>query len=547
MAARLHDLPDDIEALKAALLAERDRRILAEANVAAVTAKASADQALIAHLKLQIEKLKREIYGPRSERTARLLDQLELQLEELESSATEDEIAAEKATAKTTNLAPFTRKRPSRQPFPEHLPRERVIVPGPTSCACCGGMRLSKLGEDITETLEVIPRQWKVIQHVREKFTCRDCESIGQAPAPFHVTPRGWAGPNLLAMIMFEKFSQHQPLNRQAERYAREGMPLSLSTLADQVGACCSILRPIHDRLEAHVLCAERLHGDDTTVPVLSKGKTDTGRAWVYVRDDRPFGGQAPPAAVFYYSRDRSGEHPQRHLATFVGILQADAYGGYGKLYKTDRSPGPVLEAACWAHGRRQFFALADIATGARRKTQGKTPAVISPIALEAVRRIDALFEIERAINGLDADRRLTARQTQSAPLVAELEDWMRQERAKLSRHAEVAKAMDYMLKRWEAFTRFLFDGRICITNNAAERALRGIALGRKAWLFAGSDRGGERAAIMYGLIVTAKLNDVDPQAWLADVLKRLPDHPTRRIDELLPWNWTASQLAQAA
>jgi transposase len=538
MGAGLHDLPDDIEALKAALLAERDRRIVAEADVATARAKASDDWALIAHLKLQIEKLKREIYGPRSERTARLLDQLELQLEELESSATEDELAAERAAAKTTRVAAFSRKPPSRKPLPEHLPRERVIVPGPTSCACCGGMRLSKLGEDITETLEVIPRQWKVIQHVREKFTCRDCEKISQAPAPFHVTPRGFAGPNLLAMILFEKFGQHQPLNRQAERYAREGVPLSLSTLADQVGACCSSLRPLHDRLEAHVLSAERLHGDDTTVPVLAKGKTDTGRAWVYVRDDRPFGGRAPPAAVFYYSRDRRGEHPQRHLASFAGILQADAYSGFGKLYEANRSPGLILEAGCWAHGRRQFFVLADIAASARRKAEGKKPAVISPIALEAVRRIDALFEIERAINGLDADRRLAARQTHSALLVAELEAWMRHERAKLSRHAEVAKAMDYMLKRWEAFTRFLSDGRICITNNAAERALRGIALGRKSWLFAGSDRGGERAAIMYGLIVTAKLNDVDPQAWLADVLARIAEHPASKLDELMPWNW---------
>ena len=265
-------LPDDIEALKAALVAAR-------AEVAAARARRSDDQALIAHLKLQIDKLNRDRYGPHSERTARLLDQMELQLEELEASATEDELAAEMAAAKTTTVAAFTRKRPSRKPFPEHLPRERVVVPGPTSCACCGGTRLSKLGEDVTETLEVIPRQWKVIQHVREKFSCRDCETISQAPAPFHVIPRGWAGPSLLAMIVFEKFGQHQPLNRQAERYAREGVPFSLSTLADQVGACTAVLRPIFERIEAHVLAAERLHGDDTTVPVLAKGKTDTADA----------------------------------------------------------------------------------------------------------------------------------------------------------------------------------------------------------------------------------------------------------------------------
>jgi transposase len=540
-------LPDDIAALKAALAAERAERIAAQALAAAAQAKLSYDQALIAHLKLQIEKLRRELYGQRSERSVRLLDQMELQLEELEAAATEDELLAEMAAAKTTSVATFTRKRPARKPFPEHLPRERVIVPGPTSCACCGGTRLSKLGEDVTETLEVIPRQWKVIQHVREKFSCRDCETIAQAPAPFHVIPRGWAGPSLLAMILFEKFGQHQPLNRQAERYAREGVPLSLSTLADQVGAGCVVLDPIFKRLEAHVLAAERLHGDDTTVPVMAKGKTDTARSWVYVRDDRPFGGPAPPAAVFYYSRDRSGKHPQGHLAPYAGILQADAYGGYGKLYEPGRRPGPVIEAACWSHARRKFFVLADIAASAQRKAQGNTPAVISPIALEAVQRIDALFDIERTINGLSADQRKATRQEHSAPLVASLEAWMRQERAKLSRHAEVAKTMDYMLKRWEAFVRFLDDGRICLTNNAAERVLRGIALGRKAWLFAGSDRGGQRAAIMYSLIVTAKLNDIDPQAWLADVLARIAEHPAHKIDELMPWNWQPLKAPEPA
>jgi transposase len=538
-------LPDDINALKAALIAARAHAASVESELAAARARLSDDQALIAHLKLQIAKLTRDRFGPRSERTARLLDQLELQLEELEASATEDELAAEIAAARTTSVVAFTRRRPSRKPFPEHLPRERVIVPGPTSCACCGGTRLSKLGEDITETIEVVPRQWKVIQYVREKFSCRDCEAIAQAPAPFHVIPRGWAGPSLLAMILFEKFGQHQPLNRQAERYAREGVELSLSTLADQVGTCCSVLHPLFRRMEAHVLAAERLHGDDTTVPVLARGKTDTGRCWVYVRDDQPFGGKDPPAAVFYYSRDRGGEHPQAHLATYAGILQADAYGGYGKLYAAERRPGPIVEALCWSHARRKFFELADIAAAARRKAKGKS-AAISPLAVEAVQRIDALFEIERGINGRSAEERLAARQELSAPLVADLEAWMRAERAKLSRHAEVAGAMDYVLKRWDAFTRFLGDGRICLSNNAAERALRGIALGRRSWLFAGSDRGGRRAAIMFSLIVTAKLNDVDPQAWLADVLARIAGHPAHRIDDLLPWNWRA-RPAQAS
>ncbi len=536
----------DIEALRAALAVAEARADEAEARAARMVAEASNAEAIIAALKLMIEKLRRELYGQRSERKARLLDQLELKLEELEANATEDEIAAEQAAAKTSTVKAFTRRRPSRKPFPEHLPRERVVVPAPEVCGCCGSDRLRKLGEDVTETLEVIPRQWKVIQTVREKFTCRDCEKISQAPAPFHVTPRGWAGPSLLAMILFEKYGQHIPLNRQSERYAREGVALSLSTLADQVGVCAFVLRPLTELIAAHVLAGERIHGDDTTVPVLAKVKADTARAWVYVRDDVPFGGPDPPAALFYYARDRSGVHPEKHLSGFTGILQADAYAGYNRLFKPDRSPGPVTEALCWAHARRKFFVLADIAAAAKRRAKsGKHGAIISPLAFEAVKRIDALFDIEREINGMSAQERLAVRAERSAPVLAELEAWMREERARLSRHAPVAKAMDYLLKRWPGFTRFLNDGRICLTNNAAERALRGIALGRKSWLFAGSDRGGERAAVMYTLIVTAKMNDVDPQAWLADVLDRIAEHPARRLDELLPWNWKKAQAAE--
>ena len=528
--------PTDIEALRAALA-------VAEARAEAAVAKASNAEAIIASLTLMVEKLRREIYGQRSERKARLLDQLELELEELEARASEDELAAEQAAAKTSTVKSFSRRRPSRKPFPEHLPRERVVVPAPEVCGCCGSARLSKLGEDITETLEVIPRSWKVVQTVREKFTCRDCEKISQAPAPFHVTPRGWAGPSLLAMILFEKYGQHQPLNRQSERYAREGVELSLSTLADQVGACTTVLRLLHDLIATHVLAAERIHGDDTTVPVLAKGKTDTARVWVYVRDDAPYGGADPPAALFHYSRDRSGAHPEQHLTGFAGILQADAYAGYNRLYALGRSPGPVTEALCWAHARRKFFVLADIAAAAKRGAKkGMRQVIISPLAFEAVRRIDALFDIEREINGSSAEVRLAVRAKRSAPLLAELEAWLRAERARLSRHAPVAKAMEYMLKRWPGFTRFLDDGRVCLTNNAAERALRGIALGRKSWLFAGSDRGGDRAAFMYTLIVTAKMNDVDPQAWLADVLARIAEHPFQRLDELLPWNWKKTQ-----
>ena len=533
---------DTIESLRAALVASEARADAAEARL---TALAANSEAVIATLKLEIEKLRRQLFGTRSERTARLLEQYELQLEELEAAATEDELAAEQAAARATTVKAFTRQKPSRKPFPEHLPRERVVVPAPTSCPCCGSDKLRKLGETITETLESIPRQWKVIQTVREKFTCRGCEAITQPPAPFHTVPRAWAGPSLLALILFEKFGLHQPLNRQAERFAREGVPLSLSTLADQVGTTTGVLKPLHDLMEAHVLAAGRLHGDDTTVPVLAKGKTDIGRLWVYVRDDRPFGGPAPPAALFYYSRDRAGEHPERHLAGFTGLLQADAYSGYNGLYEAGRQPAPVLDGLCWSHSRRKFFELADIAANAKR---GKNATPISPMALEAVTRIDALFEIERAINGLPPDQRLAVRTEKSAPLVAELEAWMRAERARLSRHAPVAKAIDYMLKRWTGFTRFLHDGRLCLSNNAAERALRGIALGRKAWLFAGSDRGGQRAAFMYSLIVTAKMNDIDPQVWLADVLARIADIPKSRLHELLPWEWKRlRELAEAA
>ena len=377
---------------------------------------------------------------------------------------------------------------------------------------------------------------------MREKFTCRDCEKISQAPAPFYVLPRGFAGPSLLAMILFEKYGQHQPLNRQSERYARETIDLSVSTLADQVGACAALLRPVYELIRTHVFAGSRVHGDETPVPVLAKHQCRKGRLWTYVRDDKPFAGPAPPAAVFFYSRDRTAEHPERHLASYAGILQADAYAGFNRLYAADRRPGPITEASCWAHGRRKFFVLADVTA----KASGKL-AVIAPLAFEAVKRIDAIFDIEREINGRYIDERLAVRRERVAPLVADLQIWMRAQRGKLSRHSDVAKAMDYMLKRWETFRRFLEDGHICLTNNAAERALRGIALGRKSWLFAGSDRGGERAAVMYTLIQTARLNDVDPQAWLADVLARINDYNIQRLDQLLPWNWKAAAAKLAA
>ena len=421
MTSEFEPLPSNLAAAHALILAERNARVIAEANAAVAKAEAanaqadlSSSEALIAHLKLEIEKLQREIYGTRSERKARLL-----------SSGTSaggpgggsdrGRAGSRECGGPDETVQSFQRKRLSRKPFPDHLPRERVVIAAPDSCPCCGSAKLSKLGEDITETLEVIPRQWKVIQTVREKFSCRECEKITQPPAPFHVTPRGFAGPNLLAMILFEKFGRHQPLNRQSERYRREGIDLSVSTLADQVGACTTALRPLHALIERHVLAAERLHGDDTTVPILAKGKTVTGRIWTYVRDDRPFGGHAPPAALYYASRDRKHEHPVQHLQAFTGILQADAYSGYNELYDPSRSQGAITAALCWAHARRQFFELADIAANARR---GKNAAAISPVAFLAVKRIDALFDIERDINGLSAEERLRVRQEQSAPLL---------------------------------------------------------------------------------------------------------------------------------
>jgi transposase len=511
-------------------LAEAHALILRQrGELAAATARASGAEAMITYLKLIIAKLKREHWGQSAERS-RQLDQMELRLEGLEAAASEDEIAAEVGAREPTVVKSFERRKPKRAPLPAHLQRERMVLPAPCSCPSCGG-KLAKLGEDITETLEVVPRQWKVIQTVREKFTCRACERITQPPAPFHPIARGRAGPGLLAMVPHGKFGQHLPLNRQSESFAREGIDLDVSTLADWLGACAATLKPLIELIRAHVMSGARIHGDDTTVPVLAKMRTTTGRLWTYVRDDRAFGGPAPPPAIFQYSPDREGVHLNRHLAFYAGILQADAYAGYGGLYKAERRPGPIIEDAYWSHGRRKFFVLADVAKTAAARSQ-KKQASWSPLAHEAMCRIDLIFDAERALNGLAADRRLELRRAHVAPLVAELDDWMR---------------TDYMLKRWPAFTRFLDNGRICLTNNAAERALRCVAVGRRNWTFCGSDRGGERAAAVYTLIATAKLNDIDPEAWLADMLRRINDHPAAKLDELLPWNWKVRPAKLAA
>jgi transposase len=515
-------LPTDLASAHALIIAQRQALIAAQSE-------AQHRALLIEKLKYTIKKLRHEQFGQSSERGA-LLDQLELQLADLEEDIAQAETAA---AAETIRVPSFERRTPARRPLPAHLPRERVVYPVPSVCPCCGDGRLRKIGEDVTETLELIPRQWKVIQHVREKFSCRACEAITQPPAPSHPIARGRAGPKLLAHVLFSKYGLHLPLNRQSATYAREGIDLDVSTLADWVGAAAATLMPLAEVIQAHVFAAERIHADDTTVPVLAKGKTRTGRLWTYVRDDRPFAGPDPPAAVFFYSRDRGGEHPKQHLVSYAGLMQADAYAGFNRLYEANRKPGPIIEAACWAHGRRKFFDLARINK--------------APIAAEAVKRIDALFAIEREINGVMPQERVRVRHERSRLLVIELESWLREQRARVSRNSDTGKAIDYSLKRWAALTRFLDDGRLCMSNNAAERELRTVAVGRRNWTFAGSDEGGRRAAAFYTLIATAKLNDVDPQAWLADVLARLPDHPAKRVHDLLPWNWRLQNIAAQA
>ena len=536
MAKVVDSLPDDVETLKAMVIAARAECLAAEVKARNAEAEADALALQIEKMKFEIARLRHEKYGQSAERSA-LLEQLELKLADLEETASESETAAQMAAAAAAreNVAvkSFERRKPARRPLPEHLPRERVVHPPPTACSCCGSQNLRKIGEDVTEMLEVIPRQWKVIQHVREKFSCRACEKISQTPAPSHPIARGRAGPALLAQVLFSKYGLHLPLNRQSKVYEREGIDLDVSTLADWVGAASATLMPLVECIADHVFAADRIHADDTPVPVLAKGKTRTGRLWTYVRDDRPFGGPDPPAALFFYSRDRSGIHPEQHLAGYAGLMQADAYAGFNRLYEQGRKPAPIVEAACWAHARRKYFDLARI--------------MRAPIAVEAIARIDALFAIERQINGAPRERRVAVRGERSKPLMDELEIWLRQQRAKLSPKSETARAIDYSLKRWTAFTRFLDDGRLCMSNNAAEREIRPIAVGRHNWTFAGSDEGGRRAAVIYTLINTAKLNDVDPQAWLADVLRRIADHPAKRIAELLPWNRKPVARAAAA
>ncbi|MGF7156651.1 transposase [Novosphingobium gossypii] len=519
----------------------REQALVAEAEVAKVWAINADLLARNTHLELMNEQMRRDKYGARSERSRRLLDQLELTFEELEANASEAELLGQIAAAKTTTVQAFTRTRSTRRDFPADLSREQVVIPAPELCPCCGSDDLSHLPAAVTETLERVPARHKVIQTVREKVSCRQCEKISQPPAPFHVTPRGMFGPHFLANLAFQKYGLHQPLNSQRDRLEAEGIPLSLSTLGDQIGAICVAVKPLFLLLEAHGLAADRLHADDTTVPLLAKLKTSVARIWDYVRDDRPFGGTAPPVALCYYSSDRRGEHPRAHLAGYTGILQVDRYAGFNALFEEGRTDKPMTRANCWVHARREFFKLVDIRQQLKRRKKGAAP-IVSPLASEALEIIDRLFAIERDINGKPAAERLTVRQELSAPIVAELETWMQETRSKLSRHDAVAKAIAYLQNDWDGFTTFLADGRICLSNNAAERELRSVARGRKAWLFVGSDRGGQRAAMMFSLFGTARLNDVDPLAWFTDVLARIADIPQSRLHELLPWNWKAAQ-----
>ena len=474
----------------------------------------------IAELEARIAKLKRSQFGQSSEKVALEIEQLEQELDALHEEEAVQAIARPQAVQALI-------EKPYRKALPEHLPREVTVHEPACTCPNCGG-QLRKLGEDITEVLDYVPASFKVIRHVRPKLSCRVCETIVQMPMPSLPIERGKPGPGLLAHVLVAKYADHLPLYRQSGIYAREGVDLERSTLADWVARSTALLDPLIEALRKDVLASDILHGDDTPVPVLAPGlgKTKTGRLWTYVRDGRPYGSDVPPACAFYYSPDRKGQHPQSHLKTFKGVLHADGYAGFNAIFET----GTVTEAACWAHVRRKFF--------------DAHAATSSPIAKEALERIADLYAIEAQIKGKPPDERRRCRQEQSLFLVADLKAWAETTLQKISGKSELAKAMRYAQSRWPALCCYLNDGRVEIDNNAAERSIRGIALGRKNYLFAGSDTGGIRAAAIYSLIETCKLNAINPEAYLRDILGRIADHKINRITELLPWNWKTSQAA---
>jgi len=515
-------LPDlealDMEALKALVMAQHSE--LLEHR------RSNAQE--IERLKLIIEKYRRMIFGRKSEKLTGQLEQLEFRLEELETAQAADEAAQDaKEASKQGSTQTVTKppRRPARKPLPEDLPREVVThLPAHNCCPDCSGA-LRKFGEDVSEQLERIPASFKVIRHVRPKFVCVDCDHVVEAPAPARPIERGLPGPALLAHVLVSKYGDHSPLYRQSEIYAREGVDLDRSTLAGWVGPATGLIAPLIDLIRKHVMAGSKIHADDTPVPVLApgNGKTRTGRLWTYVRDDRPAGCSTPPAVWFAYSQDRKGEHPRRHLKGFKGALQADAYAGLHHIY----GDGTIYEVSCWAHARRKLHDIHVIHT--------------SPTTTEALARIGALYGIEEEIRGKPAELRRSVRQARAKPLLDDLRHWMEKTLRLLSTKSETAGAIRYALSRWRALTRYVDDGLLEIDNNAAERSLRSVVMGRKNYLFMGSDSGGERAASLYSLIATAKLNGLDPEFYLRTVLARIPEHPINRIEELLPWNIAAS------